>query len=163
MNFQSLVELAPWTTIAQICNLLIQIVLFKKFLFQPIKNIIAKRQAEVDGLYDEAGKAKADAEEAKAAYETHLKTASEEAKAITTRAISSANLASEQIVSTAKAEADAMREKASREIELERREMKREISGLAVEIASKVAEKEIGEKEHEALIGKFIDELGEGS
>ena len=54
MNFQSLVELAPWTTIAQICNLLIQIVLFKKFLFQPIKNIIAKRQAEVDGLYDEA-------------------------------------------------------------------------------------------------------------
>ena len=108
MNFQSLVELAPWTTIAQICNLLIQIVLFKKFLFQPIKNIIAKRQAEVDGLYDEAGKAKADAEEAKAAYETHLKTASEEAKAITTRAISSANLASEQIVSTAKAEADAM-------------------------------------------------------
>ena len=165
MNFQSLVELAPWTTIAQICNLLIQIVLFKKFLFQPIKNIIAKRQAEVDGLYDEAGKA--DAEEAKAAYETHLKTASEEAKAITTRAISSANLASEQIVSTAKAEADAMREKASREIELERRktmdELKGEISGLAVEIASKVAEKEIGEKEHEALIGKFIDELGEGS
>ena len=145
MNFQSLVELAPWTTIAQICNLLIQIVLFKKFLFQPIKNIIAKRQAEVDSLYDEAGKA----------------------KAITTRAISSANLASEQIVSTAKAEADAMREKASREIELERRktmdELKGEISGLAVEIASKVAEKEIGEKEHEALIGKFIDELGEGS
>ena len=161
MNFQSLVELAPWTTIAQICNLLIQIVLFKKFLFQPIKNIIAKRQAEVDGLYDEAGKAKADAEEAKAAYETHLKTASEEAKAITTRAISSANLASEQIVSTAKAEADAMREKASREIELERRKTMDSCSFSP--IASKVAEKEIGEKEHEALIGKFIDELGEGS
>ena len=64
-------------------------------------------------------------------------------------------------------EADAMREKASREIELERRktmdELKGEISGLAVEIASKVAEKEIGEQEHEALIEKFIDELGEGS
>ena len=58
-----------------------------------------------------------------------------------------------------------MREKASREIALERRktmdELKGEISGLAVEIASKVAEKEIGEKEHEALIEKFIDELGE--
>ena len=25
MDFQSLVELAPWTTIAQICNLLLQI------------------------------------------------------------------------------------------------------------------------------------------
>ena len=91
--------------------------------------------------------------------------ASAEAKAITTRALTSANLTSEQIVSQAKAEADAMREKASREIALERRktmdELKGEISGLAVEIASKVAEKEIGEKEHEALIEKFIDELGE--
>ena len=52
MDFQSLVELAPWTTIAQICNLLLQIFLFKKFLFKPIKEIIAKRQAEVDGVYD---------------------------------------------------------------------------------------------------------------
>ena len=165
MNFQSLVELAPWTTIAKICNLFIQIFLFKKLMFQPNKNILAQRQAEVDGLYDEAGKAKADAESAKAEYEAHLQTASAEAKAITTRALTSANLTSEQIVSQAKAEADAMREKASREIALERRktmdELKGEISGLAVEIASKVAEKEIGEKEHEALIEKFIDELGE--
>ena len=37
MDFQSLVEIAPWTTIAQICNLFIQIALFKKFLFKPIK------------------------------------------------------------------------------------------------------------------------------
>ena len=58
MDFQSLVELAPWTTIAQICNLLLQIFLFKKFLFKPIKEIIAKRQAEVDGVYDEAEKAR---------------------------------------------------------------------------------------------------------
>ena len=61
MDFQSLVELAPWTTIAQICNLLLQIFLFKKFLFKPIKEIIAKRQAEVDGVYDEAEKAREDA------------------------------------------------------------------------------------------------------
>ena len=36
MSFQSLVELAPWTTIAQICNLLLQMYLFKRFLFKPI-------------------------------------------------------------------------------------------------------------------------------
>ena len=46
MDFQSLVELAPWTTIAQICNLLLQIFLFKKFLFKPIKEIIAKASAK---------------------------------------------------------------------------------------------------------------------
>ena len=35
-------------------------------------------------------------------------------------------------------------------------ELKGEISGLAVEIASKVAEKEIGEKQHEALIEQVL-------
>ena len=167
MDYQSLVAFNGWTFIAQILNLFIQLYLFKRFLFKPIKDILAKRQAEVDELYDEAGKARADAEGAKAEYESHLQTASAEASEITSRAIASAKLTGEQIVSTAKAEADAMREKASREIELERRktmdELKGEISGLAVEIASKVAEKEIGEQEHEALIEKFIDELGEGS
>ena len=34
---------------------------------------------------------------------------------------------------------------------------------LGVTYRKKVAEKEIGEQEHEALIEKFIDELGEGS
>ena len=165
MSYQSLVDFNGWTLIAQILNLFIQIYLFKRFLFKPVKKIFEQRQQEVDSLYAE--KAKLDAETAKESYETHLQTASAEASEITSRAIASAKLTGEQIVSTAKAEADAMREKASREIELERRktmdELKGEISGLAVEIASKVAEKEIGEKEHEALIGKFIDELGEGS
>lgn len=72
------------------------------------------------------------------------------------------------MLASAQSEAAAMREKASRDIELERRkamnEMKREISGLAVEIASKVAEKEIDEKQHEALIEAVLfDELGEES
>ena len=74
---------------------------------------------------------------------------------------------SDAMLASAQSEAAAMREKASRDIELERRkamnEMKSEISGLAVEIASKVAEKEIDEKQHEALIERFIDELGEES
>ena len=167
MSYQSLVDFNGWTLIAQILNLFIQIYLFKRFLFKPVKKIFEQRQQEVDSLYADAEKAKLDAETAKESYETHLQTASAEASEITSRAIASAKLTGEQIVSTAKAEADAMREKASRESELERRktmdELKGEISGLAVEIASKVAEKEIGEQEHEALIEKFIDELGEGS
>ena len=165
MSYQSLVDFNGWTLIAQILNLFIQMYLFKKFLFQPVKKIFEQRQQEVDTLYSDAETAKQDAETAKESYETHLRTAAAEADAITSRAVASAKLTGDQIVSAAKAEADAMREKASREIELERRktmdELKGEISGLAVEIASKVAEQEIGEQEHEALIEKFIDELGD--
>ena len=153
MSYQSLVAFEGWTFIAQILNLFIQMYLFKKFLFKPIQNILAQ--------------AKQDAESAKAEYESHLLTARTEAEEITARAVKNAQTRSDAMLASAQSEAAAMREKASRDIELERRkamnEMKSEISGLAVEIASKVAEKEIDEKQHEALIERFIDELGEES
>ena len=162
MDFQSLVELAPWTTIAQICNLLLQIFLFKKFLFKPIKEIIAKRQAEVDGVYDEAEKAREDAANAKTSYEQHLLTAKEEADAITTRAMKNAREQSEALISDAKEEAAAIREKAEKNIAQEN-EMKSEISVLAVDLASKVVRKEIDAADHEQLIEQFIEELGDAS
>ena len=160
MDFQSLVELAPWTTIAQICNLLLQIFLFKKFLFKPIKEVIAKRQAEVDGVYDEA-------EKAKTSYEQHLLTAKEEADAITTRAMKNAREQSEALISDAKEEAAVIREKAEKDIAQEKKqaanEMKSEISVLAVDLASKVVRKEIDAADHEQLIEQFIEELGDAS
>ena len=161
MSYQSLVAFEGWTFIAQILNLFIQMYLFKKFLFKPIQKILAQRQQEVDNIYADADSAKQDAESAKAEYEGHLLTARTEAEAITERAVKNAQTRSDAMLASAQSE------KASRDIELERRkamnEMKREISGLAVEIASKVAEKEIDEKQHEALIERFIDELGEES
>ena len=167
MSYQSLVAFEGWTFIAQILNLFIQMYLFKRFLLKPMQNILAQRQQEVDNIYADADSAKKDAESAKAEYEGHLLTARTEAEAITERAVKNAQTRSDAMLASAQSEAAAMREKASRDIELERRkamnEMKREISGLAVEIASKVAEKEIDEKQHEALIERFIDELGEES
>ena len=167
MSYQSLVAFEGWTFIAQILNLFIQMYLFKRFLFKPIQKILAQRQQEVDAIYADADYAKQDAESAKTEYEGHLLTARTEAEAITERAVKNAQTRSDAMLASAQSEAAAMREKASRDIELERRkamnEMKREISGLAVEIASKVAEKEIDEKQHEALIERFIDELGEES
>lgn len=167
MSYQSLVAFEGWTFIAQILNLFIQMYLFKRFLFKPIQKILAQRQQEVDAIYADADSAKQDAESAKAEYEGHLLTARTEAEAITERAVKMRRPVLTQCLPAPKAKPRPCAKKASRDIELERRkamnEMKREISGLAVEIASKVAEKEIDEKQHEALIERFIDELGEES
>lgn len=167
MDFQSLVEIAPWTTIASICNLLIQIVLFKKFLFKPIQNILAKRQAEVDGIYDEAEQARQAADTAKADYEQHLAAAKDEAEAITTRALQNAREQSEALLHEAQSEAAAMKARAASDIALEKKkaanEMKGELSGLAVTLASKVVRREIDETDHDRLIQDFIDELGDAS
>ena len=151
--------------IGQICNLLLQMYLFKRFLFKPVKNILAQRQGEVDHTYEEAAQAKVAAENAKNEYEQHLRQAHAEAEAITSRAMENAKRKSSEMVKAAEAETVALREKASRDIELERRkamsEAKGEISSLAVELASKVVRKEIDQKDHEALFEQFIDELGE--
>lgn len=163
--YQSLVAFEGWTFIAQILNLFIQLYLFKRFLFKPVKDILAKRQAEVDAIYDEANQANADAQSAKTDYEAHLLTANSEAEAITQRAVESARAQSEALISSAQATAAAMKQKAESDIALERRkamgEMKNEISDLAVSIASKVVSKELTPADHERLIEQFIEDLGD--
>lgn len=167
MDFQSLVELAPWTTIAQIANLFLTIYLFKRFLFKPIKEILAKRQAEVEAVYDEANAANAAAQEAKADYEAHLTAAHEEIKTLTASAVHDAQSRSDELISAARLEAQAIREKAEADIAQERKkavnEMKDELSSLAVDLASKITHKEIREEDHEALIASFINDLGDVS
>ena len=124
-----------------------------------------KRQQEVNTVYSDAEQANIAAQEAKENYEKHLANARVEAEEITTKAVASAKLQSEQILSAAKEESDKLRAKTSADIELERQramsEAKGEISKMAVEIASKLVEKEIDEKTHSALIDRFIDEIGE--
>ena len=44
MQVQELVGIVPWTFIAQICNLFLQVYLIKRFLFKPINNMLAKRK-----------------------------------------------------------------------------------------------------------------------
>ena len=165
MGFQELVTVAPWTIILQICNLLLTIYLFKRFLLKPVQNIIKQRQELANADLDAAEAARTEAENAKAEYEKQLSGAREEAAALVRSAAQTAQSRSEQMLQEAKEEAAAIRAKASSDIAQERRnavnEIKNDISGIAVSIASKVVEKEINEADHEALIQEFIDQMGE--
>ena len=165
MDFQQLVTIAPWTLILQICNLLLQMYLFKRFLLKPVQNIIRQRQELANADLDAAAAAREEAESARTEYEQNLAGAREEAAALVRTAAQTAQIRSEQIILEAKEEAAAIRAKASNDIAQERKNavnaIKNDISGIAVSIASKVVEKEINEKDHEALIQEFIDQMGE--
>lgn len=164
---QDLVTLIPWTFIAQICNLFIQIFLIKKFLFKPVREILAKRKAAADAEIQNATKAKEEAEAIKTEYEQNMKEAHEKANEILSTATKSATAKSEEIIRTANEEAVALKTKAERDIALEKRkavnEIKDEIGDMAMEIAGKVIEREISAKDHENLINEFIDKVGEQS
>ena len=41
MQVQELVGIVPWTFIAQICNLFIQMYLIKRFLFKPVSDLVS--------------------------------------------------------------------------------------------------------------------------
>ena len=68
-NTQALVTIIPWTFIAQILNLFIQMYLIKKFLFKPINEVLAKRRELADKEIKEAREAKEEADGLKVQYE----------------------------------------------------------------------------------------------
>ena len=167
MEVQQFISIAPWTVIFQILNLLLLMVLFKKYLFKPVTEILEKRQAEIEGHYQEAQQAETDAKAMKADYESKMAGARQEADRVIKTATESANAMSASIVEDARTQADQLKHRAQTEIDLERRrafdEVKGELSGIALDIASQVIEREVNEKDHEAFIDEFIKNVGEAS
>ncbi len=164
---QDLVTIVPWTLIATLCNLFLQMWLVKKFLFKPIREVLEKRKAKADAEITEATKAKEEAEAMKAEYEQNMKDAREKASEIVSTAQKSATLQSEEILKEANAQAVALKAKAEKDIAQEKRkavnEIKDEIGDMAMEIAGKVIERELSAKDHEKLIDEFINNVGEES
>ena len=167
MGGQQFISIARWTISFQILNLLLLMVLFKKYLFKPVTEILEKRQAEIEGHYQEAQQAETDAKAMKADYESKMAGARQEADRVIKTATESANAMSASIVEDARTQADQLKRRAQTEIDLERRrafdEVKGELSGIALDIASQVIEREVNEKDHEAFINEFIKNVGEAS
>ena len=165
--YQALITLDGWTFLAQICNLMIQLVIFKKLLLNPVKKVIAERKAKADSQIADAEKLRTEAEAMKAEYEQNLQNARTEANQIVAAAQKTAAARSEELLGEARAQAAALKQKAEADIAQERKkavnEVKDEIGGMAMEIASKVVEREIKEADHQDLIYEFIKNVGEAS
>jgi small subunit ribosomal protein S16 len=76
-------------------------------------------------------------------------------------------IAEETKKNEAKAEAAHLKQKAEQDIEQEKRkvysELMGEISGMAADIAGRMVEREINEKDHRELVEQFIKSAGEAS
>ena len=167
MQVQELVGIVPWTFIAQLCNLFIQVYLIKRFLFKPVNEMLEKRRAKADAEIRDAEQAKSEAQAIKAEYEQNMLEARTQANDLIATAKKTASLQSEEMLKQAESQAAAIRAKAEKDIEQEKKkavsEIRDEIGGLAMEIAGKVIEREISEQDHEKLINEFITNVGETS
>lgn len=161
------VSIDMWTIIMQWGNLLILLLLMKKFLFKPVMAVIEKRNDEIKAAYDEAEAAKAEANGLREEYTKKLAGARAEAEELVKDAVKNAKITSEDIIAEAQAKASSMVERANEKILVEQKravnEAKNEISDMAIAIAGKVVEKDINLSDHSRMIEKFIEEMGEAS
>ena len=163
-KFEDFVGVNLWTMLFAWLNLLILYLILKKIAFVPLKNMIDSRQKEVDDMYGDAEKSRADAEALKADYEDRMGRAKEESEEIVKSAIRRAQLREEEILRDADKKAERVIERAEEQIELEKKrmvnEVKDEVSKMAIDIATAVIERDVSEDEHKELIDSFIDKMG---
>ncbi|WP_373166551.1 F0F1 ATP synthase subunit B [Agathobaculum sp. Marseille-P7918] len=163
-EFQSFVYINWWNILVTMCNTLITFAIIKKFLFKPVRKMLAAREEEVQAMYGNAEKAQTEAEQMRSEYTERLAKAKEEAAEIVGSATRRATVRSEEILKESSQQAAAMMKKAESTIEQERKkamnELKDEVASLSVMIASKVVERDVKEADHERFIEEFIDKVG---
>lgn len=164
-GFESFVGVNFWTCLFTLVNLFILYKFMKKLLFKPVQNMIDSRQKEIDDLYADAGRSKAEAEALKTQYEGQLSEANAERERILKAAHQRALQQQETVLREAQEQAARTLKRADEQIELEkkqaRNELKNEVSDMAVQIAGAVLARDVKPAEHEALIDSFIDGLGD--
>lgn len=163
-NVLPFVGFTPWEIIVTICNTLITFLVIKKFLFKPVRKMMAAREEEVQTMYTAAEKAQTEAEQLRSEYTERLSKAKEEAAEIVGSATRRATVRSEEILKESSQQAAAMMKKAESTIEQERKkamnELKDEVASLSVMIASKVVERDVNDADHERFIEDFIEKVG---
>lgn len=164
-GFESFVGVNFWTCLFTLVNLFILYKFMKKLLFKPVQNMIDSRQKEIDDLYADAGRSKAEAEALKTQYEGQLSEANAERERILKAAHQRALQQQETMLREAQEQAARTLKRADEQIELEkkqaRNELRNEVSDMAVQIAGAVLARDVKPAEHEALIDSFIDGLGD--
>ncbi len=159
-----LVNINPSTIIFTLINTLIILLLYRFLLHKPVMKILEERKEKIGSEMKAAEDAQAAAEAAKAEYDAKLKESREEAAQIVSAAVKRAGERENQIIAEAQQEAAELKKKAEESIELEKKkainEIKDQISDIVIMASEKVCEKEISKADNEALIDKFIAEVG---
>ena len=165
--FEELIGVNLWTALFTLLNTLTVIFVGTKFLFKPVMKIIADRQAEIDGLYADADKAKAEATAMEAEYKEKLSNAQATSERMVKEAMARGQSREEEIIRNANAEAAAILDKAAADIAQEKKkainDAKDEISDLALAIAGKVVGKSLSGADQTKLVDEFIDGLGDAT
>ncbi len=165
MQSLEVISVNIWQTLVSLLNLLLLFLLFKRFLFKPVNNMLEKRQNEIDERYADADEAKRIAENDRQLWDEKIGSVKLETEAMIKNAQDSAKRQSETILSKAKEQAEGIIHQAENTAQLEMKKaedgIKREIVEVSTALANKILEREINASDHRSLIDSFIEKIGD--
>jgi len=165
MQSLDIISVNIWQIVISLLNLTILFLLVKKFLFKPIKKMFAARDAEINGRYDEADKAKEKALQMEKDWNGKMETAEQSANAILQTASEDAQRRSAAVLSETQQKAQQILRQAETDAMLEKKkaraEIKQEIVDVSCALSEKMIGREIKDQDHRSLIDDFLSKIGE--
>ncbi|MCH4341351.1 F0F1 ATP synthase subunit B [Staphylococcus haemolyticus] len=153
------------TVIVTVIAFAILLALLKKFAWGPLKEVMDKRERDINRDIDEAEEAKLNAQKLEEENKKTLKQTQDEVQRILEDARVQARKQHEEIIHEANIRANGMIETAQSEINSEKEralaDINNQVSELSVLIASKVLQKEISEQDQKELVDKYLKEAGD--
>ena len=139
-----MLSINPWNILWTVVNLLVIYAIFRKFLFQPVMNVINAREKMINDQFESAKNAEDEAAKLKEEYHDKIKIAKTEADQILADAKERADEAYNSQMEDIRVETERLKEKAKRDIEAQHEKAMQatqaEIAKLAVVAARKILE-----------------------
>ncbi|HEY8390707.1 MAG TPA: F0F1 ATP synthase subunit B [Clostridia bacterium] len=143
-------------------NLIILIVAIRFLVYKPIKNIVDKRKEHLEFLFAENERLNKEALEMKKSHEKALQETRLEVARMTEEITKNAEQKSKEIISEAQKKASEIIQKATKEMEEEKARTintcKQQIPTMSLDIAQKIIEREITDKDNQKLIDEALSD-----
>lgn len=154
-----------WNLIFIVINLIVLVAVMRIVAVKPIRNIINKREALINGQMSDAAASKASAAALEAEWHDKLDSVNEEAARIMEQAKTGADAEYKRLVEDAHLEADRIVANARKAMDEEHTKVmegvQSEIAGLAIDITKKVLETSDLKGINDSLYEKFLTETGD--
>ena len=155
--------------IAQILTTVIGFLLvvwvLKKYAWGPILDLLDARREKIRSDFADAEKALGEAEDLKGEFETKLSDIKVIERERVQEAVKRGEYIAEGIIGEARSQADATRNKAESDINIEAEKaqlaLRDTVVAMALGAAEKVIQERLDDKKHRQLIQDYIDQLGE--
>lgn len=141
------------------------LLVFKKFLFGPIRQVLENRRQEIADTYSAAERERNTMEEFRRDYEKRLAGIEAEAHEKIQAAIKEAHGIRDEIIADARTKSESILLRGEEELAREREktvaELRADVANLVIGASSNLLEQSLDDKAHRKLIDDFISSVGE--